>query len=87
MANFYKDNDDIKFLFKHMDLAEVADFKEEGFKFAADNEYAPADAEEAITNYDMVLDSVGELSGSFIAPRSEAGTNRNRNVHENCRRV
>ncbi len=71
MANFYKDNDDIKFLFKHMNLAEVADFKEEGFKFAADNEYAPTDADEAITNYDMVLDSMGELSGSFIAPRSE----------------
>ena len=32
---------------------------------------APADAEEAITNYDMVLDSVGELSADFIAPRSE----------------
>ena len=71
MANFYKDNDDIKFLFKHMDLVEVADFKEECFRFAGDNEYAPADAEEAIANYEMALDSVGELSGNFIAPRSE----------------
>jgi hypothetical protein len=72
MANFYNDNDDIKFLFKHMNLAEVADFKEEGFRFTGDNEYAPVDAEEAIVNYEMALESVGELGGNFIAPRSEA---------------
>jgi alkylation response protein AidB-like acyl-CoA dehydrogenase len=71
MANFYKDNDDIQFLFKHMDMAGAANLMEEGFKFAKEFDYAPADAAEAIENYDLVLDSIGKLSGDFIAPRSE----------------
>ncbi|MDD5011940.1 MAG: acyl-CoA dehydrogenase family protein [Phycisphaerae bacterium] len=71
MANFYKDNDDIQFLFRHIDMAGAANLMEEGFKFAKDFDYAPADAAEAIENYDLVLDSIGKLSGDFIAPRSE----------------
>ncbi len=71
MANFYRDNDDIRFLFRHIDLGELATLSEDGFKFAADFDYAPADADEAVRNYDMVLDSLGRLSGDFIEPRAE----------------
>jgi len=71
MANFYRDNDDIQFLFRHMDLARSASTCEENFRFAEEFDYAPADAEEAIRNYDMVLDSLGQLSAEFIAPRAE----------------
>jgi alkylation response protein AidB-like acyl-CoA dehydrogenase len=72
MPNFYTDNDDIRFLFKHLDLGELARFCEEDFKFASQFDYAPADAGEAIRNYEMVLDSIGQLSGEFIAPRAES---------------
>jgi hypothetical protein len=71
MANFYKDNDDIQFLFRHTDLVGSADICEEGFRFAGEFDYAPAGADEAIRNYDMVLDSLGQLSADFIAPRAE----------------
>jgi alkylation response protein AidB-like acyl-CoA dehydrogenase len=71
MANFYKDNDDIQFLFRHIDLNKLAELQEDGFKFAGEFDYAPADANEAIQNYDLVLDSLGQLSGDFIAPRAE----------------
>jgi hypothetical protein len=71
MANFYKDNEDIQYLLRNMDLASIADFMEQGYKFADKFDYAPANAEEAIENYFMVLDSLGQLSGDFIAPRSE----------------
>jgi len=71
MANFYKDNDDIQFLFKHIDLAALAGLTEENFKFASQFDYAPANANEAIRNYEMVLDSLGALSAEFIAPRAE----------------
>ena len=72
MGNFYKDNDDIRFLFKHLDLEKVADLQEEGFKHGDQFDTAPADAKEAIANYGMVLDSIGQLSADFIAPRGEA---------------
>ncbi len=71
MSNFYRDNDDIRFLLGHMDLAELAEYQEEGFRFTGDADWAPVDADEAIENYKMVLDMVGRLSGDFIAPRSE----------------
>ncbi len=71
MANFFRDNEDIQFLFRHMDLATVAGYIEEGFRFAGECDYAPASADEAIHNYELVLDAAGQLSGDFIAPRSE----------------
>lgn len=71
MPNFYTDNDDIRFLFKHIDLAGIAAMREEDFKFASQFDYAPATADEAVRNYDLVLDSLGRLSGDFIAPRAE----------------
>jgi alkylation response protein AidB-like acyl-CoA dehydrogenase len=52
-------------------LAGSASISEEGFRFASEFDYAPADANEAIQNYEMVLDSLGELCADFIAPRAE----------------
>ena len=71
MANFYRDNNDIQFLFRHIDLGESAEYCEAGFQFANEFDSAPANAEEAVVNYDMVLDSMGQLCGDFIAPRAE----------------
>ncbi len=71
MANFYQDNDDIKFWFKHMDFAQLAELSEENFKFASEFDSAPGSSDEALQNYEMVLDSLGQLSAEFIAPRSE----------------
>ncbi|MBN2594891.1 MAG: acyl-CoA dehydrogenase family protein [Sedimentisphaerales bacterium] len=72
MANFYSDNNDIKFLFRHVDLGTAAQMCEEGFKFAGEFDHAPADADEAIQNYEMVLNSLGQLCAEFIAPRAES---------------
>jgi len=71
MGNFYQDNDDIRFLFRHINLAPLAETIEEGFHFANEFDYAPRSADEAIRNYEMVLDSLGELCADFIAPRAE----------------
>jgi alkylation response protein AidB-like acyl-CoA dehydrogenase len=71
MANFYRDNDDIQFLFRHINPGKLAEMAEDNFKFAGEFDHAPANADEAIQNYDMVLESLGQLSGEFIAPRAE----------------
>jgi len=71
MANFYTDNKDIQFLLRHLDLGTIASVAEETFRYADEFDYAPANAEEAIKNYEMVLNSLGQLSGDFIAPRAE----------------
>jgi alkylation response protein AidB-like acyl-CoA dehydrogenase len=83
MANFYQDNNDIKFLFRHMDLGTSAELCEEGFKFAGQFDHAPADANEAIQNYEMVLGSLGQLCAEFIAPRAESVDREGNVLNEN----
>jgi len=71
MGNFYRDNDDIQFLFQHINLGQLASIIEEDFRFGGEFDYAPDNAEEAVQNYDMVLEALGELSADFIAPWAE----------------
>ena len=56
MANFYTDNDDIRFLFRHYNLKTLAEIMEGDFAAGVECEWAPADADEAIENYDKVLE-------------------------------
>ncbi|MGD8453180.1 MAG: acyl-CoA dehydrogenase family protein [Phycisphaerae bacterium] len=73
MPNFFRDNEDIQFLFEHVDLAELARVQEDGFADAREgrSDYAPLDEADAIDNYRRVLDIVGDLAGNVIAPRAE----------------
>jgi len=71
MANFYTDNDDIQFLFGHMDIARLAAIMEEDFRFHEAFDFAPEDAADAVDNYRRLLEVVGELSGDVIAPTAE----------------
>jgi alkylation response protein AidB-like acyl-CoA dehydrogenase len=71
MANFYTDNEDIQFLFEHMDIARLAGLAEEGFSFAEQFDFAPTDAADAIDNYRRILNSVGEIAAERIAPTAE----------------
>ncbi len=71
MSNFYKDCPDIEKTLDALDLREVAELCEEGFRFAKEYDYAPADAEDAIDNYKRALDVCGDISGNRIAPTAE----------------
>ena len=78
MGNFFRDNDDIQFLFRHLDLDKIAELQEEGFRYAKEFDHAPEDACEARQNYEMVLDAVGQLSADYIAPRNYRETRQQR---------
>jgi hypothetical protein len=71
MPNFFTDNDDIQFLFDHMDLRGLAAMMENDFAFAADYEFAPIDADDALDNYRRILEVLGDLAGNVIAPTAE----------------
>jgi alkylation response protein AidB-like acyl-CoA dehydrogenase len=70
MPNFYKDNDDIQFHMKHLDINRVIDFVEDGFKDKGVYADAPASHGDARDSYDRVLDIVGGICGDYIAPRA-----------------
>ncbi len=71
MANFFTDNQDIQFLFGHMDVARLAEITEDGFRYAAEFDHAPADAADAVDNYRRILTALGELAAEQIAPTAE----------------
>ena len=71
MANFFTDNEDIRFLFDHMDVARLAAIVEDDFAHAKEFDFAPADAADAVDNYRRILTVMGELAGETIAPTAE----------------
>ena len=71
MANFFDDNEDIRFLFNHLDLGRLAALTEEEFRFKAEFDFAPADAADAIDNYRRLLELVGGIAGERVAPTAE----------------
>jgi hypothetical protein len=71
MPNFYTDNEDIRFLFQHFDLARLAGVVEEDFRFHKEFDFAPENAADAVDNYERILKGLGELAGETIAPTAE----------------
>lgn len=72
MANFFSDNEDIQFLFGHLNLKRVAGLAEQDFRFAREFDFAPVDAADAIDNYRRMLALVGEIAGERVAPTAAA---------------
>ena len=66
MANFYTDNEDIQFLFKHLDLARVACITEEDFRFHREFDFAPENPQDAVDNYERILKSAGQIAGDDV---------------------
>lgn len=71
MSNFYTDNADIEKTLDAVDLSEVAELCEEGFRFAKEYDFAPTSSEEAIDNYKRALSVCGDIIGNRIAPTAE----------------
>lgn len=72
MANFYTDNEDIKFHLGHPLMKKIVSLKERNYTQAQQFESAPRDFEDAIDNYDKVLEIVGEICGDVVAVNAES---------------
>ena len=71
MANFYKDNDGLKFQLSHPLMKKIVDLKERNYADKDKYDYAAVDFDDAIDNYDKVLEIVGEICGETLAPNAE----------------
>jgi alkylation response protein AidB-like acyl-CoA dehydrogenase len=71
MANFYHDNEDLVFLFSHMDFARLAQLAEEDFRFADEFDHAPRSVGDALDNYQRVLETIGDIAANVVAPTAE----------------
>ena len=72
MANFYTDNPDLKHHLNHPLMRKIVELKERNFTDADKFDYAPRNFEDAMDNYDKVLEIVGDLCGGLIADNAES---------------
>ncbi len=70
MTNYYLDNSDILFHLQKMDLSQVISLKEDDFQERDQYAHAAQDQEDALDNYQRVLEIVGNIAGDYIAPRA-----------------
>ncbi len=70
MPNFYKENDDIQFHIKHLDLDRIIELTEHNFADKDKYDYAPVNINDAKDSYDKILNIIGDIAGNFIAPRA-----------------
>ena len=71
MANFYTDNPDLKHHLTHPLMQKIVALKERDYTDAEKFDYAPQNYEDAMDNFDKVLEIVGELCGGLIAENAE----------------
>ena len=60
MANFYTDNADLKHHLHHPLMEKIVALRERNYTEAEKYDYAPTDFNDAMDNYERVLDIVGQ---------------------------
>ena len=71
MANNYTDHEELRFELNPPLMKRIVELKERGFSEKDTCDYAPLDFDDAMDNYDRVLDITGELAGTVIADNAE----------------
>ena len=72
MANFYTDNPNIKFYLTHPLIKHIVELKERNFADKDKYDYAPENFEDAMDNYERVLELAGDVMANVVAPNAEA---------------
>ena len=72
MANFFSDNENLKFHLTHPMMKRMVDMKEDNYKYAKQHDTAPVDFEDAMDTYEQVLEIIGEISGDILAENAES---------------
>ncbi len=70
--NFYTDNPEIKFHLNHPLMKRIVELKERNYADKDEFDYAPQDFEDAIDNYDRVLELTGDICANVIWQNAEA---------------
>ena len=72
MDNYFSDTQDFKFHLTHPLFQKIVALKERNFTESETYDYAPLNHEDAVDNYEKVLDIVGEICANTIAANAES---------------
>ncbi len=70
--NYYNNNPALRFQLSHPLMQKIVALKEQNFVEKDQYDYAPRDFEDAIDNYERVLEIIGEICAEIIAPNAES---------------
>jgi alkylation response protein AidB-like acyl-CoA dehydrogenase len=70
VENFFLDNLDLQFYLDKADLQEIVELKEKGYSYAREYPTAPRNYQDARDNYRLLLEVLGEVCATVIAPRA-----------------
>ena len=72
MANYYKDHPELEFHLHHPLMKRIVELKERNFADKDTYADAPVDYEDAIDNYNQLLEIMGDVTANIIEPNSES---------------
>jgi alkylation response protein AidB-like acyl-CoA dehydrogenase len=68
--NFFTDNLDLQRYLKKIDLSEVVGILEDGYRYHEEHDAAPRNYLDAMDNYRLMLEVVGDICANHAAPRA-----------------
>jgi alkylation response protein AidB-like acyl-CoA dehydrogenase len=80
--NFFLDNLDLQYHLEKADLREVVEIKEKGYTFNKQYPPAPRHYEDAKDNYRLLLEVLGEICATVIAPRAAEADEEGAQFHD-----
>lgn len=72
MANYYTDHPELEFHLHHPLMKRIVELKERNFEDKNKYEDAPVDYNDAIDNYNRLLEIMGDITANIIEPNSES---------------
>ena len=69
--NFFLDNKDLQFHLDHPLMKKLVALKEDNYEQAKEFDYAPSDYNDALDNYNKVLEIIGEVCSETLAANAE----------------
>ena len=68
--NFFLDNLDLQFRLKQLDMRDILEIKEKGYTLHEDYPDAPRNYADAIDNYRLQMEILGDISANIVAPKA-----------------
>ncbi|MDH5398825.1 MAG: acyl-CoA dehydrogenase family protein [Cyclobacteriaceae bacterium] len=72
MANYFTEIEDLKFHLHHPLMKKIVNLREKGFVDERSYDFAPHDYEDTLDTYEKVMDIVGEICDTIIAPNAKS---------------
>ncbi len=80
--NFFLDNQDLQFRLKQLDLRDVLEIKEQGYAYAQEFATAPRSYADALDNYYLLLEVLGDICANTIAPKASEADEEGAQFHD-----